>query len=131
MFDRSTVILVVDDAPAFRTLLIGMLSELGYSNFIEAADGNNAFTRLETAATPVGLILCDQNMPECNGIVFLNKIRAIEKYKRLPFIMITAEGEHQLIIEAINSGASNYVTKPVTAHVLKKKLQSTHSNIKK
>jgi two-component system chemotaxis response regulator CheY len=130
VFEPSTSILVVDDAPAMRAALVGMLTELGYSKFIEATNGNNAFSLLESNPA-IGLILCDQNMPECTGIEFLKKIRAIDRYKAVPFVMVTSEGEKQMIVDAITAGASNYVTKPVTAEILKKKLEGTYSKLKK
>ena len=70
----------------------------------------------------MGLILSDQNMPECTGIEFLKKVRADAKFAKLPFVMVTSEGDRTFLLEALKAGASDIAIKPVTADLLKEKI---------
>ena len=125
MFDPTTRILVVDDSASMRSSLIAQLTELGFKDFIEAGNGFLGWEALEKASPPVGMILSDQNMPECTGFELLKRVRAEAKYNSVPFIMVSTEGEKQMIMDAIKIGASNYITKPVELEALKTKLEKT------
>ena len=125
MFDAKTRVLIVDDAASMRVTVRNMLAELGFSDFTEAANGFLGFEALEKASPPIGIVFSDQNMPECTGLEFLKRVRADAKYNGVPFIMVTSEGEKQMILDAIKAGASNYITKPVEMDQLKTKLEKT------
>lgn len=128
MFDLKIQILVVDDMLTMRKTVIRILKEIGFSNFIEADNGNAAFAALENNPD-IKFILSDWNMPVCTGIDFLRKIRADERFSKLPFLMVTAEGEQKQIAEAIRAGVSNYLVKPFSADQLKEKITAVHSKI--
>jgi len=114
-------ILVVDDFPTMRRIVKTLLRQLGYTNIIEAEDGELAYKLLK--ATPdIEFIVSDWNMPNMTGLELLKTVRADEKFKHLPFLMVTAEAEKENIIEAVKSGVSNYVVKPFTAATLKEKM---------
>ncbi len=123
-------ILVVDDFPTMRRIVKTLLKQNGYSNFIEAEDGEKAFKMLETEGD-VEFIVSDWNMPNMTGLELLKTVRASAKYKHLPFLMVTAEAEKENIIEAVKSGVSNYVVKPFTGQTLKEKLDKIEANLKK
>jgi len=125
MFDAKTRVLIADDASSMRLTVKAMLNGFGLNDVTEATNGNNAWELLNAANPPIGLILSDQNMPECTGIEFLKRVRADAKYNTVPFLLVTSEGEKQMIVDAIKAGVSNYVTKPVDAEALKKKLEAT------
>jgi len=115
-------ILVVDDEPLNLDLLEQELTDLGYA--VDKADGGKA--ALETlSATPADLVLLDYQMPGMNGIEALNEIK--KKDPALPVIMITAYGTIERAVEAIKSGADDFVTKPFDpdhlAMVVKKALE--------
>ena len=131
MFAPTTRVLIVDDAASMRLAIKGIMNGLGFNDITEATNGNNAWELLNSATPPIQLILSDQNMPECTGMEFLKKVRADEKFKSIPFLMVTSEGEKQMILEAVKAGVSNYVTKPVDADMLKKKLESTADKLGK
>jgi two-component system chemotaxis response regulator CheY len=76
---------------------------------------------------PVDLILCDWNMPLFSGLDLLKLIRNSPETQKIPFIMITAENERDKVIDALKSGANDYIIKPLTADVVIRKL----INIKK
>lgn len=119
---KDMKILVVDDFPTMRRIVKTLLKQVGYSNFIEAEDGQQAYETLQSEPG-IEFIVSDWNMPNMTGLEFLKTVRADPKFKHLPFLMVTAEAEKENIIEAVKSGVSNYVVKPFTAQTLKEKLQ--------
>ena len=131
MFDAATRVLIADDASSMRLTVKAMLNSFGLNDVTEATNGNNAWELLNSANPPIGLILSDQNMPECTGMEFLKRVRADAKFAKIPFLLVTSEGEKQMIVDAIKAGVSNYVTKPVDADALKKKLEATAEKMAK
>jgi len=70
----------------------------------------------------IHLVLLDWNMPELSGLDFLKKIRAVEKYKHLPVIMVTSEAARYNVIEALKNGATDYIIKPVNEKNFREKI---------
>ena len=120
--DLNMTVLIVDDFATMRRIIKGVLKELGFKNVIEAENGKVALAKLEKEN--VGLIISDWNMPEMQGIDFLKAVRSTPKFKDLPFIMVTAEGQKQNVVEAVKAGVTNYIVKPFTPETLKKKLEA-------
>lgn len=118
--DKNMRILVVDDFPTMRRIVINLLKQLGFSNVVEASDGKEALEKVRS--DKIDLVVSDWNMPNMTGIDFLKELRADEKFKTLPFIMVTAEGKKENVIAAVHAGVSNYVVKPFNAATLKEKL---------
>ena len=115
-------ILVVDDEPLNLDLLEQELSDLGYG--VDKADsGKDALEKL--SVKPADLVLIDYQMPGMNGIEALNEIK--KRDAALPVIIITAYGTIERAVEAIKSGADDFVTKPFDpdhlAVVVKKALE--------
>ncbi|HDM77337.1 MAG TPA: response regulator [Deltaproteobacteria bacterium] len=123
--DVSINVLVVDDFATMRRIVKGVLKELGFKNIVEADDGSSALQELKK--DDFGLIVSDWNMPKMTGLDLLKAIRADDKYKNIPFIMVTAEGQKDNVVEAIKAGVSNYVVKPFTPDTLKEKLEKVLS----
>ena len=118
-------ILVVDDMPTMRKILISTLTKIGYTNITEADDGSSAWPIIEQALgtdAPYEFIISDWNMPEMSGIELLEKVRNHEELKPLPFLMVTAETEQSNVVNAVKAGVSNYVIKPFTEDSLKEKI---------
>jgi two-component system chemotaxis response regulator CheY len=115
-------VLIVDDSAAIRKILQRVLGQANVpiSQVFEAGDGVEALTVLNQHK--IGLILSDINMPNMDGLQLLNKVRAVEDWKTVPFVMITTEGSHAKVLEAVQSGASGYVRKPFTPDQIKEKL---------
>lgn len=114
-------VLVVDDFPTMRRITKTLMKQLGYSNMIEAEDGKQALEMLQKDTT-IEFIVSDWNMPNMTGLELLQAVRADEKLKKLPFLMVTAEAEQDNIMAAVKSGVSNYIVKPFTAQTLQEKL---------
>ena len=112
--------LVVDDFSTMRRIVKNLLQELGYQNVQEADDGKTAWPMLQPGS--FDFVITDWNMPLMPGLELLKAIRADEKLKSLPVLMVTAEAKREQIVEAVQAGVSGYVVKPFTAEILKQKL---------
>jgi len=114
-------ILVVDDSRIMRNTVKGVFAGIdSVIVFIEARDGEEALTQLET--NKIDLVLLDWNMPKLSGIDFLKQVRSMEKYRSLPVIMVTSEAAKYNVIEALKNGATDYITKPIQLDLFKAKL---------
>jgi two-component system chemotaxis response regulator CheY len=114
----SDKVLVVDDSGTMRKIIIRALNASGFSETVEAADGNEglqAFSR-----DSFKLVMTDWNMPNKNGIELTSEIRATGS--TVPIFMVTTEGEKGRVLEAIKAGITDYLVKPFTADVLQEKL---------
>ena len=114
-------ILVVDDFPTMRRIVKTLMRQNGYTNFVEAEDGQQGLKMLES--TPdIEFVVSDWNMPNMTGLEFLKAVRADVRFKHLPFLMVTAESEKDQIIDAMKNGVSSYIVKPFTGATLQEKL---------
>jgi two-component system response regulator ResD len=107
-----TTVLVVDDEPTIREIVVGYLERDGYRT-LEAADGNRARELFENNAPD--LIVLDLMLPGTDG---LELCRWIRSRSRLPVIMLTARGEESDRIVGLELGADDYVTKPFSPREL-------------
>jgi len=124
--DKRMKILVVDDYASMRQVVKKTLLSLGFSNICEAAGGADAMRKIQEGE-PIGLIISDWNMPNITGLDLLNFVRASEENAKVPFLMITAEGKPENIIQAAKAGVSQYIVKPFTAEALQQKLEGVFS----
>lgn len=124
-FDTSIKVLVVDDFATMRRIVKGVLKQLGFTNIIEAEDGTNAFKELKKER--VGLIVSDWNMPNMTGLELLKEVRNDGDLKDIPFLMVTAEGQKENVVEAVQAGVSNYIVKPFTPETFSAKLEKVFS----
>jgi len=115
-------VLIVDDSAAIRKILQRVLkqAEVPIDTVYEANDGAEALELLKNH--PVNLVLSDINMPKMDGLEFLTRVRAEQVWAKLPVVMISTEGSHAKVLEAVERGASGYVRKPFTAEQIKEKL---------
>jgi len=108
-------ILVVDDEENTRLALTRLLAREGY-DVKTAANGSEALNQIRNQ--PVELIITDLNMPVMNGLAFLRELNREQPASNV--IMITAYGEVESYLEALNLGAFEYLNKPVKLDELKK-----------
>jgi two-component system, chemotaxis family, chemotaxis protein CheY len=128
MFPPETHILVIDDMLSMRQLIKAELRNLGFLLICEAdngADGLELVHRMRAVGNPIELILSDWAMPKMDGFALLTAIRANPDTAKLPFIMITAEGEQTQVVKALKAGVSNFLMKPFSPASLSEKLQTT------
>lgn len=119
--DTSINVLIVDDFATMRRIIKGVLKQLGFSNLIEAEDGEAALKELKKEK--IGLIVSDWNMPNMTGLELLKEVRADSNLKNIPFLMVTAEGQKENVIQAVQAGVSNYIVKPFTPETFNAKLE--------
>lgn len=112
---RQSLILIVEDEEAIRTLIGMNLEAAGYA-VAEAKDGFQALQRIRE--TRPDLILLDWMLPGLNGIDVLRKMQADANLSSIPVIMLTAKSEESDIVLGLEMGAIDYITKPFSNKVL-------------
>lgn len=120
-------ILIVDDFSTMRRIIKNLLRDLGFTNTTEADDGLTALPMLQSGN--FDFLVTDWNMPGMNGIDLLRAVRADERLKNLPVLMVTAEAKRDQIIEAAQAGVNGYVVKPFTAQGLKDKIEKIFERV--
>src|SRR6185437_11590037 len=103
-------ILIVDDISDNRTILTRRFQRRGF-DVVEADNGLTAIELIDH--TPFDVVLLDVMMPGIDGIETLKRIRGRRSASALPVIMVTAKSESANIVDALELGANDYVTKPV------------------
>lgn len=120
--DMKMKFLIVDDYNTMLRILANLLKQLNFTNVDTAMDGTQALSKLR--AEKFDFVISDWNMEPMTGIELLRQVRADDKLKHLPFIMITAESKTENVIAAKEAGVSNYIVKPFNAETLKGKIAS-------
>ncbi|MFH1057631.1 MAG: tetratricopeptide repeat protein [Pseudomonadota bacterium] len=118
--DKNLNVLIVDDQQRMRWTIKEMLRRVGYLNFLEADDGDVALDRLRYQ--PVDLVLSDWRMPRMTGVEVLKFIREDDQLRSLPFVMITAEVNTEIVAEAGEYEVDAYLLKPFTLATLEEKI---------
>jgi two-component system chemotaxis response regulator CheY len=131
MFAPDTNILVVDDMMTMRKIIKKTLTDLGFSKFTEAENGVKGWEKVQLTSPPFGLIICDWNMPEMNGLELLKKVRAHPPTARTPFMLLTAESEKSQVIDAVKARVNGYCVKPFTSEDLSAKLKAVYETTQK
>lgn len=109
-----SILLVEDDLVDVMSVKRA-LRELNYSNVLNVAgNGEEALVRLRNEENPLpGLILLDLNMPRMSGIDFLKILKADERLRRIPVVVLTTSKEEKDRMESFNLSAAGYMIKPV------------------
>jgi len=118
--------LVVDDSAVMRKVLIGALGRANINEVDQASDGIEAVQAVQQ--NDYDIILMDWNMPNMLGIDALKAIR--ELGKTMPIIMVTTEAEKSRVLEALKSGATNYIIKPFEPNTIVGKIQEVLNKYK-
>jgi two-component system, chemotaxis family, chemotaxis protein CheY len=112
----GATVMVVDDSMMVRQQVSRALTDAGFA-VLEACDGADALRRL--AGSPeTALIVLDINMPNMNGIEMLKSLRANDAHAGVPVVMLTTEGQPQLMQQAKSLGAKGWIIKPFKPELL-------------
>lgn len=130
MFAFQTRVLIVDDMSAMRKIVSKICREIGFTDLTEAEDGAIAWELITNADKPFGLIISDWNMPNCMGIDLLRRVRGDARFRKTPFVMVTAESEQAQIVQAVKAGVDQYIVKPFSKETFVNKLESVHQKVK-
>ena len=103
-------ILVVDDSPTMRRMIVASLRDIGDVAFDQAGSGLEAIERL--ALVPVDLVVLDLNMPDVHGLEVLRFVRTHERFRAVPVVVLTTRGDEESREAALREGATRYLTKP-------------------
>lgn len=131
---KNIRILVVDDFDMVRTMLRNILSDLGYVDLDDAANGAIALDMIGDAhknGTPYDIVFCDWNMPEVTGFEVLEVLRRTPTFATLPFVMVTAESDNKMVTRALAAGANDYIVKPFQPAALDTKIKDIVLKLKK
>ncbi len=125
-------ILIVDDSESSRLLMEVILRKSGYHQLLTAASARDAFAQLGMDGSPnpdteIDLVLMDIMMPEVDGIEACRCINAVEGFRDIPIIMVTARADAKYLEAAFSAGANDYITKPVNATEVTARVRSALS----
>ena len=115
-------ILVVDDSPTMRRIIIAQLKQLGYGETEEAENGQVALDRLKEK--PFDFVLTDWNMPFMDGRTMVLQLRQTPGIEQLPVLMVTTRNTKADVMDALRAGVNNYVVKPFKPSDLKSKIEA-------
>jgi two-component system chemotaxis response regulator CheY len=104
-------VMIVDDSAPVRQQVGLALREAGFE-VVEAVDGKDGVDKL-SAEPGISVVICDVNMPRMNGIEFLSSVRG-----KCPVVMLTTEGQAELMSQAKSLGAKGWIIKPFKAPLL-------------
>jgi two-component system chemotaxis response regulator CheY len=119
--NKNMRILIVDDFSTMRRIIKNILKQLEFTNVVDADDGTTAWEVLNK--DKIEFVISDWNMPKMTGLELLKKVRSSEEFADMPFLMVTAEGQQENIIEAVQAGVSNYIVKPFTPETIEQKIE--------
>ncbi len=113
-------ILIVDDSPTMRRILVNTVIKAGFSDVKEAEDGKDGLAKL--LAGEYDLLMTDWNMPNMNGLELVQAVRTDDKLKAMPILMVTTRNMKEDIVNAIKAGVNGYIVKPFDAKTLNAKI---------
>lgn len=104
-------VLIVEDSPTMRQLIVFALKRIRGLTIVEAGDGVDGLKKL--SATKFDMILTDINMPIMDGLKLVSLVRSDPNYAAVPIVIITTEGANEDKERALALGANAYITKPI------------------
>ncbi len=119
---RKPRLLIADDDSASRQALRRLLGRLGY-DVVDVPDGRAALDAIE--AHPPDLILTDLTMPEVDGFELLRRVKASERGRDIPVIVVSGMDDISSVVRCIEQGAEDHVTKPYEAVLLQARIRAS------
>jgi two-component system chemotaxis response regulator CheY len=103
-------LLIVDDSTMLRDMLSYALNEGGYNDVTEAVDGIDGLEKAK--ATTFDLIITDVNMPNMDGLTFIEELRELPQYANIPVLVLTTERGDEMKSKGKSAGATGWIVKP-------------------
>ncbi len=119
---KNLQVLLVDDQKSMRQLTRFSLEQIGIKQVVEAKSGEEALCAMQ--GSKFDLVISDWNMDGMDGLDLLKHIRSDPLVKKTPFIMATGQNAKENVMEAVSAGVNNYIVKPLSVQVLKKKIEA-------
>lgn len=114
-------VLIVEDQSDARSLMRGMLGEMGVTQVFESSDGREALKFLDAAFDFIDLIICDWNMPSMSGLELLRQLRTVDP--NLPFLMVTSRADIDSVMAAKSANVTAFIRKPFSPVQLEAKIR--------
>lgn len=114
--------IIIDDSSAMRMILKRIVTGLGFQATL-AEHGRDALDKMADAGHDFDVALIDWNMPEMNGLEFIQTVRDDPRYGDLTLMMVTTESEQSQVVRALAAGAHEYLIKPFTPDAVAEKLE--------
>ncbi len=118
--EPSMKIMVVDDMSTMRRIIKNVFKQINFTNIQEAENGQQALEMLR--GETFQFVIADWNMPVMTGLELVKAMRADSKLRDIPVLMVTAEAQHENLIQAVQAGVNGYIAKPFTAEALQEKM---------
>jgi two-component system chemotaxis response regulator CheY len=117
-------ILIIDDEPFMRQLIIRVLAELGVTRIDTAEDGADGIGKLTVARAPYDIVMCDLEMPKMNGLQFVKRVRELERpdLAKIPVLIITGHSDEKNVQKAISLGIQGFLIKPISKAATEKRI---------
>lgn len=124
---KDLKVLAVDDNMMMINLITNMLQKLGFTKIDTAMDGRKGcdiILEAKDSGEPYDIVFLDWNMPEMCGFDVLKECRENLEFSKMAIVMMTAENQKRSILEATKTGATAYLTKPISEDILKQKIEN-------
>ena len=117
-------VLIVDDEPFMRKLIIRVLYELEIERVAEAGDGAEALEKVKDAMNALDLIICDLEMPNMDGFEFVKRLREMTGFPNadIPVLIVTGHSDPESVKSAVEAGIHGYLVKPISKQALEKRI---------
>ncbi len=119
--ERRPRILIADDFATMREVVVELLAEFGFDNTVEVGDAGAALSELERARCD--LLIADCDLPDMSGIELFDAVRARDRLRSLPVLLMVTETQCEQVGEALRSNVDGYIVKPFTARALRERLE--------
>ena len=106
-------LLVAEDSPSMRKVVVRMLKSMGYDHVEESPDGADAWDKIRS--DKIDLLLTDFNMPRMSCLELTQHVRGNYTAAQLPILMFTTRNQRADIIAAVKAGVNAYIAKPFNA----------------
>ncbi len=103
-------LLIVDDSTMLRDMLSYALNEGGYNDVVEAVDGVDGLEKAKS--TQFDLVITDINMPNMDGLTFVEELRKLSQYAKSPILVLTTERSDEMKTKGKAAGATGWIVKP-------------------
>lgn len=127
----NSEVAIIEDMPAVRQNLKTILEKIGFKKIATFPDGKDAIDKIRCDYPPYKLIFCDVQMPELDGVGFVELLRAIDEYQDTIVIMVSTDNEKDTVMDAVFAGANAYIIKPFEMAIISQKIISLISDVRK
>lgn len=120
---KSITVMIVDDSSTIRVAIKKILASEKFTVILEAENGKNALSKLKATGITPDVIFLDYEMPQMNGVEFLEKIKEAKLTSKV--IIVSTISDKQVLSKFLSLGVNDYLLKPIERKILLEKLSKT------